>query len=74
MVGASFGSGKAWTPGEFMVEVVGPDGLKHHVGPFKSRQEAKAWIAQNPSDSSPNQTPPADTLPHSKRGRRRTVE
>jgi hypothetical protein len=40
-------------PGEFMVEVIGADGLKHHVGPFKFRADAEAWIAQNPSDSTP---------------------
>jgi len=30
---------------EYFVETDGPDGLKHHVGPFKTRSEAEAWIA-----------------------------
>jgi hypothetical protein len=37
--------------GEYIVEVIGEDGLKHHVGPFKRREEAEDWIAQNPEDS-----------------------
>ena len=28
------------------VELIGPDGLVHHVGPFKSNADAEAWIAQ----------------------------
>ena len=37
---------------EFFVEVVGHDGLAHHVGPFKSIEQAQEWIAQNsPSDA-----------------------
>lgn len=32
---------------EYFVEVVTPDGLKHHVGPFKQLSRAKDWIAQN---------------------------
>lgn len=51
---SKFDTGKAWAPGEYMVEVIGPDGLKHHVGPFKLRADADAWIAQNPSDSAPS--------------------
>ncbi len=35
------------------VEVLGPDGLAHHVGPFKSREHAEAWIAQNSPDRTP---------------------
>jgi hypothetical protein len=35
---------------EIMVEVIGRDGLVHHVGPFKSRDDACAWIAQNSPD------------------------
>ena len=31
---------------EIIVEVIGPDGLVHHVGPFKSREQAEAWLAQ----------------------------
>jgi hypothetical protein len=30
-----------------MIEVIGDDGLVHHLGPFKNRREAEAWIAQN---------------------------
>jgi hypothetical protein len=29
---------------EHFVEIEGPDGRKHHVGPFKTRTEAEAWI------------------------------
>ena len=32
---------------QYFVEVVAPDGLKHHVGPFKQLARAKDWIAQN---------------------------
>ena len=32
---------------QYFVEVVTPDGLKHHVGPFKRLARAKDWIAQN---------------------------
>jgi hypothetical protein len=38
---------------EIMVEVIGRDGLVHHVGPFKSRDDANAWIAQNSSADAP---------------------
>jgi len=31
---------------EIMVEITGPDGLQHHVGPFKSYAAARAWIAR----------------------------
>lgn len=37
--------------GEYYVEVDGPDGLKHHAGPFKSRSLAQEWIAQHPYQS-----------------------
>jgi len=40
---------------EIMVEIIGPDGLKHHVGPFKSNAAARAWIARNAPDNSPLQ-------------------
>ena len=30
-----------------MVEVVGPDGMLHHVGPFRQRAQAERWIAAN---------------------------
>ncbi len=35
---------------KFFVEVLGPDGLVHHVGPFKSHAQAEEWIAQNSPD------------------------
>jgi hypothetical protein len=53
VVRSNFGTGKAWSRGDFMVEVDGPEGLRHHVGPFKFRADAEAWIAQNPSESTP---------------------
>jgi len=37
----------------FYVETVGPDGLKHHVGPFKGRRRAQDWIEQNASAEPP---------------------
>jgi hypothetical protein len=33
----------------YMIEVVGNDGLVHHLGPFKSREAAESWMAQNAS-------------------------
>lgn len=57
MVGSDLDPVKTGASGEFMVEVIGPDGLKHHIGPFKSRAEAQAWIDENPSQSIP-QAPP----------------
>jgi hypothetical protein len=51
--GSSFDASKTGTPGEYMVELIGFDGMKHHVGPFKYLADAEAWIAQNPSDSKP---------------------
>jgi hypothetical protein len=38
-----------------MVEVIGQDGLVHHIGPFKSHADAQAWIVQNSPDISPAQ-------------------
>lgn len=35
---------------KFFVEVLGPDGLAHHVGPFKSHAQAEEWIVQNSPD------------------------
>jgi hypothetical protein len=49
-VNARFDPRNTGPAGEYFVEVIGPDGLKHHVGPFKHRAEAEEWIAQNPSD------------------------
>ena len=40
---------------EIMVEITGPDGLQHHVGPFKSYAAARAWIARNSPDNAPVQ-------------------
>ena len=37
---------------EIMVEIIGADGLAHHVGPFKSQADAQAWIAHNSPDNS----------------------
>lgn len=31
----------------YMVEVVGHDGIVHHLGPFQTRDDAQSWIAQN---------------------------
>jgi len=36
-----------------MVELTGLDGLVHHVGPFKSRDDARAWISRNSPDEEP---------------------
>ena len=38
-----------------IVEVIGRDGLMHHVGPFKSRDEAEAWMAQALPKNAPSQ-------------------
>jgi len=38
---------------EYFVETDGPDGLKHHVGPFKTRLEAEQWIARQAKQSEP---------------------
>ena len=32
---------------QVFVEVIGPDGLTHHVGPFKTQAQAEAWIELN---------------------------
>ena len=48
---SEFESRRPAEPGEYIVEVIGQDGLKHHVGPFKCRADAEAWIAQNPCDA-----------------------
>jgi hypothetical protein len=37
---------------QIMVEVVGPDGLVHHVGPFQTHAAAQAWIARHTPDNS----------------------
>ena len=31
----------------YIVEVVGGDGIVHHLGPFRTRADAEAWMAQN---------------------------
>ena len=49
-------------PVEVFVEVLGPDGLEHHVGPFKSREHAQAWIAQNSPDKSQTQAQTANAF------------
>jgi hypothetical protein len=43
---------------EYFVEIDGPDGLKHHVGPFKTRLEAEEWIAQHSSEADARQSEP----------------
>ena len=40
---------------KIMVEIIGPDGLVHHVGPFKSYAAARAWIVRNSPDNAPAQ-------------------
>lgn len=55
--------------GEYIVEVNGQDGLKHHVGPFRLREEAEAWIAQNPC-AAEVETPRAEDRPTVAKNRR----
>ena len=38
--------------GGFIVEVVGQDGIIHHVGPFRLRAHAAHWIAQSDAPQS----------------------
>jgi hypothetical protein len=47
---ANFDPSRLEPSSEYFVEVTGTDGLKHHVGPFKVRQDAEDWIAQNTPD------------------------
>ncbi len=37
---------------EVMIEVIGQDGLVHHLGPFRDRRAAEAWLTQNASPQS----------------------
>jgi hypothetical protein len=46
-----------------MVETTGRDGLLHHVGPFRYREEAEDWIAQNPPGPGPTDAPGATQFP-----------
>jgi len=39
-----------------MIEVIGNDGLVHHLGPFKTREAAEAWMAQNSPPQNDAQT------------------
>ena len=40
----------------YMIEVIGDDGLAHHLGPFQTRDAAESWIAANaPSQCSGDQ-------------------
>ena len=32
---------------KYYVEVVAPDGLSHHIGPFERRSSAHEWIKQH---------------------------
>jgi len=36
---------------EVFVEIIGPDGLAHHVGPFKTSAQAEEWIELNSNDA-----------------------
>ena len=38
---------------EFYVEVIGADGLSHHVGPFDGRRQAEDWITKNAATKPP---------------------
>jgi len=38
-----------------MVEIIGRDGLIHHVGPFRTHADAQIWILQNAPDNAPFQ-------------------
>ena len=47
-----------------MVEVIGHDGIVHHVGPFRTRADAESWMAQNTQQASDEKTAQArDALP-----------
>ena len=35
---------------QVFVEIIGPDGLAHHVGPFKTPARAEEWIELNASN------------------------
>jgi hypothetical protein len=48
----------------YMVEVIGHDGVVHHLGPFRSRADAEAWMEQNTRQTSRDETAQAsDALP-----------
>jgi hypothetical protein len=32
---------------QYYVEVVAPDGLAHHIGPFEKRSYAREWMKQH---------------------------
>lgn len=48
-------------PNGYYVEVVDVDGIRHHIGPFKERSNARDWIAQNGLDG-------RETLPRTTNG------
>ncbi len=37
-------------PDQVFVEIIGVDGLAHHVGPFQTSAQAEAWIELNATD------------------------
>ena len=43
---------------EVFVEIIGPDGLAHHVGPFKTSAQAEEWIKLNSNDATHPQHKP----------------
>lgn len=43
---------------QVFVEIIGVDGLAHHVGPFQSPAQAEEWIERNSTvERCPQQTP-----------------
>ena len=50
-----FAARKVRMANKFYVEVIGADGLKHHMGPFKLRTQAKQWIAQQQAAETVNE-------------------
>lgn len=45
-MGKKFVSRNSTASKEYFVEVIGPDGVIHHIGPFEQLAGAKDWIAQ----------------------------
>jgi hypothetical protein len=45
---------------KYYVEVVAPDGLAHHIGPFAERSAAQAWIRQHVNGRDPLQNASVD--------------
>jgi hypothetical protein len=40
---------------QVFVEIIGPDGLAQHVGPFKTSAQAEEWIELNSGDTTGQQ-------------------